>query len=365
MAESHRRWQAILDQAGTNRISVDHATWLEVELNLYTETISKHYPPPAWLGLPVGRSRAELEGCHVVRREEGLFWVSAEGAETWLPRDRADYQRHPSETRGQRYAHLWEEGHSAEALAELERQADAAAAEPGDEEVRALLASGRYDVARKLTERYAGEVPFYFYAGSPYNSLLGLLGFQGMMAILIEEPEKAHRILRAQVPRPSARLAAARALGVGIVFVEECLASADLISPAMYREFVFPYTKQTLDFYEGRGFRTVLYFSGNLMPLLEDLRELPFTALAFEEDRKNYGIDLSEVRRAMGPERVLYGNVDAPFIERATEAELLTEVSRQVQTAGPDRFVLSPGSPFTPDTALERVRLFCESTRRI
>jgi len=108
----------------------------------------------------------------------------------------------------------------------------------------------------------------------------------------------------------------------------------------------------------------VLYFSGNLMPLLPRLNELPFTAIAFEEDRKNYGIGLAAVRRAL-PDKVLFGNVDAAWLERATDREVLDEVKRQIDVAGPDRFVLSVGSPFTPGTSLDRVRFFCESTRMI
>jgi uroporphyrinogen decarboxylase len=209
-------------------------------------------------------------------------------------------------------------------------------------------------------------MPLYASGSSPYNRLLDLLGFQRMMSALIDEPEAVHAILERTLPRPSTRLAAVRRLGVGIMFVEECLASADLISPRMYDEFVFPYTRDTLQFYEDQGFRTVLYFSGNLMPLLERLRELPFTALSFEEDRKNYGIDLAEVRRVMGADRVLFGNVDAHFLEKASDEEVLSEVRRQIDVAGSDgSFVLSVGSPITPGTPLDRVRLFCESTRLI
>ncbi|NIQ99328.1 MAG: hypothetical protein GTN78_03895, partial [Gemmatimonadales bacterium] len=147
------------------------------------------------------------------------------------------------------------------------------------------------------------------------------------------------------------------------IFVEECMASADIISPSMYREFCLPYARQTLQFYEDMGFRTVLYVSGNLMPLLEDLRELPFTALAFEEDRKGYGIDLARVREML-PDKILFGNVDAAWLQEASDEEVLVEARRQVSIAGADgRFILSTGSPLTPGTSLERVKLFCESTR--
>jgi uroporphyrinogen-III decarboxylase len=133
----------------------------------------------------------------------------------------------------------------------------------------------------------------------------------------------------------------------------------------MHREFVFPYTKQALQWYEDRGFRTVLYFSGNLMPLLADLDTLPFTAISFEEERKNYGIDLATVRRAL-PAKVLFGNVDAAFVEKASDDEVVAEVRRQIAVAGEDdRYVLSVGSPFTPGTSLSRVKLFCESTQEL
>jgi uroporphyrinogen-III decarboxylase len=57
--------------------------------------------------------------------------------------------------------------------------------------------------------------------------------------------------------------------------------------------------------------------------------------------------------------------MDAWFIERASDQELLDEVKRQIDVAGPDRFILSTGSPLTPGTSLDRVKFFCESTRLI
>ena len=365
MALRWRKWQDLLDRARADHLPVGYDTYLELELSIHTETIETCYPPPAWLFLPANTTPSEIAGAQVLRRGADLYWASPDGRETWLAPDRIAYHARQASERSLDFAGLWERGHRADRIEDLDRREAPPSTphEPDDAEVEADLASGRYDLARALLERYPGQLPFYTYDSSPYNSLLGLLGFQGMMAALIEEPERAHRILATKLPRPSTHLAVARELGVHIVFVEECLASADLISPAMYREFVFPYTKQALAFYETRGFRTVLYFSGNLMPLLDDLKQLPFTALAFEEDRKNYGIDLAQVRRSMGPDRVLFGNVDAPFIEHASDEDLLAEVRRQIDTAGPERFVLSAGSPLTPDTSLERVRSFCLSTR--
>jgi hypothetical protein len=362
----HEKWRQLMDEAGVERLPVDYSAYVELELSILTETLEDCYPPPTWLALPRRQSEDQASGAAVVRRGTDLYWVSRDGEETWLPPDRATYAARQVQERTMHYYGLWRRGYHAEQLEEVIARADAPSSEPTPEEVDRELASGRYEVARALLDRHPGGLPLYESSSTPYIDLLGLLGFQGMMTSLVEQPDRTHTLLAGGLPRPSARLAAAERLGIGIVFVEECLSSADLISPAMYREFVFPYTKLTLDFYESRGFRTVLYFSGDLMPLLEDLKQLPWTALSFEEDRKEYGIDLAEVRRAMGPDRVLYGNLDAPFVEKASDEELLREVARQIDVAGKGgSFVLSPGSPFTPDTRLDRVRLFCESTRML
>jgi hypothetical protein len=363
------KWRERLEKAGSDLLPVHYRTCLEIELDIEGEILDRWYPPPAWLELRTNRTPEGAAGCAVVRRVDDLFWLDSDGAATWIPPSGEAEREAEAADRSMRYADLWGRGHRDYRLDELTAEplhGLAPTPEPDVAQSKNLAGAEQYEVARALLRRHRGKLPLYWYGSTPYNDLLGLLGFQGMMSSLVEQPEAVHTLLARGLPRPSARLAAAQQLGVGIVFVEECLASADLISPHMYREFVFPYTEQTLQFYEDRGLRTVLYFSGNLMPLLHDLKQLPFTALSFEEDRKNYGIDLAEVRRVMGPDRVLFGNVDAHFLEKASDDEVLAEVRRQIEVGGADgSFVLSVGSPMTPDTTLDRVRLFCESTQLI
>jgi hypothetical protein len=364
-----RRWRERLEAAGADLLAVEHEACLEVELGIEREIVDRWYPPPAWLTLRTNLTAEETAGCAVVRQGDDLFWLDREGQATWIPPNRVAYHEAQAADHSMPYADLWEQGLRGDRLDEIAVEPShrlSAIPEPDAKQVDDVAGGERYEVARALLQRHPGQLPLYCTASSPYNSLLDTLGFQTMMSSLVDRPEAVHALLARALPGPSARLAAARQLGVGIVFVEECLASADLISPAMYREFVFPYTRDMIQFHEDQGFRTVFYFSGNLMPLLDDLKQLPFTALSFEEDRKNYGIDLAEVRRAMGPDRVLFGNVDAPFLERASDEELVAEVRRQIEVGGPDgNFVVSVGSPFTPGTTLERVRLFCESTQHI
>jgi hypothetical protein len=369
MTVGWRKWRDLLDQAGADFLALDYQTYLRHQVDVYTSILDTVYPPPAWLGLPRNMSPSDIAGCAIARQSEDLFWLDARGNASWIAPDLATQRETEIAEQTHPYAHLWQEGRRATALSDLlHRPAHELepTPEPTHQQAEALLTSGRYELAKALLDRYQDNLPLYCYASAPYNALLGLLGFQGMMTAMVETPDLVHQVLESQLPRPTPHLLAARRLGIGIMFVEECLASADLISPSMFFEFCFPYARRALQCYEELGFRTLYYFSGNLMPLLERLRELPWTALSFEENRKQYGIDLAEVRRAVGRDRVLFGNVDAHWLAGATDAEVLAEVRRQIAVAGADgNFVLSVGSPFTPETSLERVRFFCQATRML
>ena len=369
MALRYRKWRDRLIAAGTDRLPVGHRTHFDVELEICTDILDTCYPPPAWLKLPTIGTPTDVAGSAVERRGDDLCWIDTNGDATWLPPNGRAYYTRMADERSGPCARLWSHGYNDGSLEEAAARARGEtppASEPSAEDVSSERDSGRYDLARALLDRHPDNLPLYSSYEAPYISLLGLLGFQRMMSALLDTPSLVHQVLEGWVPHPSAAFLAQRSLGIGIMFVEESLSSADCISPDMYLEFSFPYTKRTLQFFEDLGFRTVLYFSGNLMPLLHHLKKLPFTALVFEEDRKNYGIDLAEVRRAMGPDRVLYGNVDVHFLENASDDEVLAEVRRQIDVAGSDgNFVLSVGSPITPDTSLDRVRLFCESTQMI
>jgi len=142
----------------------------------------------------------------------------------------------------------------------------------------------------------------------------------------------------------------------------EFMAGAEVIGPDLYRDLVAPYTARGIEFLNDLGFKTGLLHGGSALPMLDILAELPCHAIMVEEGRNGYSNDIGEVRRIVGPDRPLYGNVDISLLETASDEDVLAEVRRQVDHAGRDApFVVSTGSPLTRATTPERVRLFCES----
>ena len=86
-------------------------------------------------------------------------------------------------------------------------------------------------------------------------------------------------------------------------------------------------------------------------------------ALSLEESKKGFLIDIEDVVERVNGRCAVLGNLDAiELLERGSEEELGAEISRQVAAGrrNGSRFIMSLGSPVTPGTTVERVRLYCD-----
>jgi uroporphyrinogen decarboxylase len=226
-----------------------------------------------------------------------------------------------------------------------------------------LRAEGCLGVWDRVRERYGDAMPAYLMGSCPTQLLLDTMGFESLMVGFVEAPDVVHEVSRLGLPSNRAHWQAVRDAGVEIIHVSEYSWGGD-VSPRIYAEFIAPYTRQLIDFYHDIGFRVVLYVMGEVSPVLDQIAAQPFDALAIEEGRKGYEIDVGRVREAIGADRVLFGNVPCMLVAEGAPEEILAEIRRQIAAAGRSgRFVVSIGEPLPPGTPPERVRLFCDSTR--
>ena len=71
---------------------------------------------------------------------------------------------------------------------------------------------------------------------------------------------------------------------------------------------------------------------------------------------------------AVDGRQVVLGNLDAlGLLETGSEADLRTEIERQLAAGRKNgsRFIMSLGSPVTPGTQVERVRLYCDLVHQL
>jgi hypothetical protein len=220
-----------------------------------------------------------------------------------------------------------------------------------------LLKRGDFDLPRQVVADYGDRYYLSTIVSTPYMASYSVLGFQGLMVIQHDVPHVFHVILRRKLAQLKPVIDAWAAVGVHGIFAEEVWSGADVISPQGYEDFVFPYNQELFHYASAAGLHTVHYVCGDVMPRIRRIAELDVSAIALEESKKNFRIDIEDVVERIGARTVVFGNIDAvKYGIRAPADEITAEVGRQARAGLRAKgFVVSTGSPFPLDTNPRRI----------
>jgi uroporphyrinogen-III decarboxylase len=229
-----------------------------------------------------------------------------------------------------------------------------------------LAEQGIFAVTETIVQMVGDRLPLSCIAPTPFWSTYGLLGFQGMMVMMREKPALFEFLMERRGCQRMELLKGHASAGVRYVWMEECLSSADLISPRDYERFAFATARPYIAEAQRLGLTVILYYCGDVVPRLPLLKQLGADALAVEESKKGFSVDIAEVIAAAGDTCCVFGNVDSVQVmcegtREAIEAEVLRQLRLGQVAKG---FVLCQGSPFTLDTPPEKVGWFIECARR-
>lgn len=231
---------------------------------------------------------------------------------------------------------------------------------------RELAEEGVFKVTENLAARVGDRMPLSVIAPTPFWSAYGWLGFQGMMVMMREKPQLFTYLMERQAGQRMELLRGQATAGVRYVWMEECLSSADLISPRDYERFAFETAAPYIAEVRKLGLTVILYYCGDVMPRLPWLIQLGMDALAVEESKKGFSVDIADVIAQASGTCCIFGNVDAvQVMSEGTREAIEAEVKRQLRFGKQAKgFVLSQGSPFTLDTPPERIGWFISCARR-
>jgi len=142
----------------------------------------------------------------------------------------------------------------------------------------------------------------------------------------------------------------------GVPFIGDPVASGSLVSPEVFHEFCLPYLTQLVRHIHRHGVWTGLHVCGNTARIIADLAATGADVLSLDE------VDLSEVRRELGPQAVLMGNVSTELVRTGRPGQVLAAARACLGAAGP-RLVLSTACDVPADAPEENVRAIVEAGR--
>lgn len=222
------------------------------------------------------------------------------------------------------------------------------------------IADGRNDLALMLMDEFHYLYPIC-HVSSPLWHTYGIWGFEGMMTMIIEKPELVKYACEKFLIQSIRSVQQCAMLGAKGIWIEECF--TDMISPKAFEEINVPVVTKLVDEIRKTGMKSIYYYCGNPAGKWDSLFAVNADAISLEESKKGFTIDIDEVvDRSQGKCTVL-GNLDAiNLLPKCSEDELIAEISRQIQAGRRNngRFIMSIGSPVTPETTVERVKLYCD-----
>jgi hypothetical protein len=215
-----------------------------------------------------------------------------------------------------------------------------------------LLARGDFDLPRQVVADYGKRYFISTILDTPFSDAYDLLGFQGLMLIQGDQPDLFHHLLQRKLSQTREVMAAWAAAGIHGVYVEEVFTGADMISQRSYDRFVFAYNQPYFSHMRSLGLLPIHYVCGDVVPRLERISQMDVAAVAVEESKKNFQIEIEEVVDRIGDRMVILGNIDAVrFGLHASLEDMAAEVNRQAQIGARAKgFIVSTGSPFPLDT---------------
>lgn len=309
-----------------------------------------------WYPLPTGPSREDRRDVVIEERADGVYRVNRRtGAERALVKPQVSG-----------WQNLTNHGQEPENPPRTTADIDARLKIPADAELSAVFTNGALELTEELKKGVARDLFLLGATSTPFWNAWSMWSFDEMMRKPIEDPKLLHHMCARAVETKRPHIRRMARMGVEGVWIEECM--TDMLSPALFREFNLPYLRAITDAIREAGMLSVYYYCGNPADRLDALLESGADALALEESKKGWDIDIEKIVEAVGGRMALLGNLDAiHLLEHGTEKQLRAEITRQIKAGrrNGSRFVMSLGSPVTPGTSVERVRRYCELAHEI
>ncbi|MBN2455085.1 MAG: hypothetical protein JXB29_00885 [Sedimentisphaerales bacterium] len=229
-----------------------------------------------------------------------------------------------------------------------------------------FLESGKCDLASALLAEFGGQLYPLCQISSPLWSCYGLWGFEGMMTMIASRADLVKYACRRYLALGTNQVHKAAALGAQGIWIEECL--TDMISPDAFASLNVPFVRKLVEEIRTLGLESIYYYCGNPAGKWEHILSIGADAISLEESKKGFEIDIEDVAAKVQGQCAVLGNLDAiGVLQDGSEEQLREEIARQIAAGrrNSSRFIMSLGSPITPETTVERVRLYCDMACQI
>lgn len=202
---------------------------------------------------------------------------------------------------------------------------------------------------RTLRERFPDRL-LCCVATPPFASLAYTLGFEPTLALLHSAPSVCAYMIERILGDQHAVMHRHALEGCDAVLMVDSWASADIMSPRAYADWIAPLHRLVSDAAHATGMRAIMYNTGNVLPMMPVMSRLGYDAVSCEERIKGVELDLAALYAASADGCCLFGNFDAYLLLRGDREVIAREVNRMQMASAGRRFIMGTGSPICDAT---------------
>jgi MtaA/CmuA family methyltransferase len=211
------------------------------------------------------------------------------------------------------------------------------------------------ETVKRLSDYGGGDIPVLGLFEGPFTTTCRILEPELIMRMIY----KNRAVLETLLDNVTAFLLefgqALMENGANAIFLPEPTASASMISPSMFRQFVLPRLKKIT---QSLRVPCILHICGDTSPTLEAMGESGAKVLSLDQC-----MDLAHARAVM-EDAVLGGNVDPiNALLMGSKEQVVDDTLNCLGRAGTKRFVLMSGCGVPPNTPLENLKTMVRTAK--
>jgi uroporphyrinogen-III decarboxylase len=339
-----------LDHFGelTGRPQAENQAWrfAPVEEHLATYRLLVEQAPFELLQPQTAALREDREHIHLVQRE-GAYFVHDDRHDSYRPA--IPRSGHADEYTANETMHIRDLAEAREKLVTV----------PAEK----LIATGANDYVEAAVSALGDQ--YAVMCGGAVGTLWachGWVGLTNLLGLMLDQPQFIDYLCARALEQNIEVIRQLAASGGDVIFLDDAIATSEMISPAHYERFCWPGMAQMVREVRRLGKKALVIYYGGVADRLERIADLGADALSTEASNKGYVNDIARICETVGGRLTVFGNVDSVgLLHRGSDAALEAEMARQGAAGRRARgFVHCTGSPITPGTPLSRVRRFLE-----
>jgi hypothetical protein len=223
------------------------------------------------------------------------------------------------------------------------------------------LNNGHPDLPHRILKDWGDNYFPMGYINGPLWSCYYMWGFEGLMMRIVDKPELVRYAVSRFTDSTLEEIRTYAGIGALGLWLEDCM--TDMVSPYHFHTLNLDYLRVINEIAHSYNLRTFHYFCGDPTGKWDDLLDTGADALALEESKKGFVIDIGDIVERVNGRMVILGNLDAiRILEQADDTALEATIKLQLSAGRKNcnRFIMSLGSPVTPDTPVSRVQRYLE-----